>query len=175
MLGVLTYFLKSLDLNKQYFLLLQSGTDLKSKWKKTKKGKGAKDYARFKGTVFGGIVSIIVSIVFGFLTVTYLIGMSTSDNDTINTKKIIIDFDSKTIAPEEKEKQWSKLPLMPSMDIEVSSRGSMCKFDIFKDEAILLDGECKKQKEFAPMRIDPEKLKKYVVPYIDMTDEDMTL
>ena len=109
-----------------------------------KKETKSKEYARFKGTVAGGVISIIVSIIFGFLTVNYIMGMNTSDNDTINTKKVIIDFDSNKTSAEDREKQWSKLPMMPSMDIEVSTSDNMCKFDIFKEKQYMIGGKCQK-------------------------------
>ena len=166
-------------MNKQYFLLLQPGTDFKSKRliqdKYKRQAKKNKEYARFKGTVAGGVISLIVSTIFGFLTINYLMGMRTSDNDTINMKKIIIDFDSNTTKEEDREKQWSKLPLMPSMDMEVSSSADVCKFDIFKEKKRRVNGVCVKEKEFTPMKIDPDKLKQYVVPYIDMTAEELSI
>ena len=48
----------------------------------------------------------------------------------------------------------------------------MCKFDIYHEKPMIINGKCQKTNEFVPLKINPEKLKQYVVPYIDMTDED---
>ena len=65
---------------------------------------------------------------------------------------------------------------MPSMDMEVSSSADVCKFDIFKEPRKRdIYGKCIKAAEFTPLVIDPEKLKQYVVPYIDMTAELLTI
>ena len=169
----LSYFLKSVDFNKQYFLLLQSSSPL---GKPKNKNKKEKEYARFKGTKIGGFISIIASTVAMFLTFNYVRAMNTADNDTVNSKKIIVDFDNNQTEKHYLEKQWSKLPLLPSFDLEfLGSDNDVCKFDIFHDEMKMVNGTCKKQEEFTPMKINPEKLKQYVVLYIDMTDEDLTV
>ena len=62
---------------------------------------------------------------------------------------------------------------MPSVDIEVLSPDDMCKYDIYEDPPVYKNGKCEKQQEFTPMRINVEKLKQYVVPYIDMTYDNM--
>ena len=99
------YLLEAFDFNKQYFLLLQSHDTIRTKEKdENDKTITKKDYARFKGTKFGGFISIITSLIVGFLTVNYIAAMSTSDNDTISSKKIIIDFDSNKTDKDDIEK-----------------------------------------------------------------------
>ena len=68
---------------------------------------------------------------------------------------------------------------MPSMDLEfLGSDIVFCDFDIFtvKRNWIYVNGvkTCDKGAEFTPLIIDPEKLKKYIVLYTDMTAEDMS-
>lgn len=100
-------------------------------------------YTRFKGTKPGGIISIIASVIVVFLTVNYLIAMNTADNDTVNSKKIIVDFDNNQTEKHYLEKQWSKLPLLPSFDLEVlGNSAEMCKFDIYHEAPEMKDGKC---------------------------------
>ena len=101
---------------------------------------------------------------------------ASSDGDSVSTKKYVVDFDSNKTAASDIEKQWSKLPLMPSMDLEIlGSELELCDFDIFTEKRkwTWVNGKrvCEKGKEFTPLYIDPDKLKAYVVPYVDMTAE----
>ena len=69
--------------------------------------------------------------------------MNTADNDTVNSKKIIVDFDNNQTEKHYLEKQWSKLPLLPSFDLEVlGNSAEMCKFDIYHEAPKMKDGKC---------------------------------
>ena len=59
--------------------------------------------------------------------------------------------------------------MMPSMDLEIlGSSIELCDFDIFKTRRKRINGVCEKSKEFTPMNIDLDKLKAYVVPYMNV-------
>ena len=63
---------------------------------------------------------------------------------------------------------------MPTVDIEPRNSINMCDYDIFHDEDNNnTKQDCGKTVEFSPVKVDPNKLKKYVVPYIEMTHEDL--
>jgi len=63
---------------------------------------------------------------------------------------------------------------MPTVDIEPKGNMNMCKYNIFHDEDSKGENDnCKKQIEYTPIKVDPKKLARYVVPYIEMTHEDL--
>ena len=60
---------------------------------------------------------------------------------------------------------------MPTVDIEPRGNLNMCKFDIFHDED--KNKNCATSIEYTPVKVNPDKLKQYIVPYIEMTHEDL--
>jgi len=63
---------------------------------------------------------------------------------------------------------------MPTVDIEPRGNLNMCSYDIFDDSDGKLEENCSKAIEYTPVKVDPEKLKAYFVPYIEMTHEKIT-
>ena len=77
--------IESLDFTSQHVPLLHQ---LPNKRKKKK-------YARQRGTQFGGFVSLVSLIIITLPVINYLLGWRSVDGETVSSKKIIVDFDSK--------------------------------------------------------------------------------
>ena len=90
-------------------------------------------------------------------------------HDKVTMKKLVIDFSH----PEEHDedditKFFYNYTILPTMDVETIGNGDISEFDITYDSF-----NSAKTTEFSPMQIDVQKLKRYFVPYIDMTHEKL--
>ena len=59
-----------------------------------------------------------------------------------------------------------------TMSAKSSEEQYVSENDIFHENSNSTD--CKKSIEYTPVKVDPKKLKKYFVPYIEMTHENIT-
>ena len=90
-------------------------------------------------------------------------------NDKVTTKKMMINFEDKNTHEDDITKYLKDFLIYPTFDIEVIGNYDITKFNITYDN--------QKQSlfttEFTPLKINSDKLKRYIVPYIDMTHEQL--
>ena len=87
-------------------------------------------------------------------------------NDKVTETDLVINFHHKNLAEEDREKKWNDWILLPTVELATVESVAPNSFDIHH-----FHNETGNHHAFSRLTVDADKLKQYIVPYIDMTHE----